>query len=94
MVNELSELISILSLPLGWAALHFPHLDLFEAFMVPIIPLEDVLHASGLLSLVPSLPCMLGLELGQLLLHQVELYYLLRIWSSEADCLSVRLQAV
>lgn len=77
-IDEASVLIPLLGLPFGWTALELLDLHLLEALSLPIVPLEDILHAlSLLLKLEPSLSAVLRLELGHILFDQIELDHML-----------------
>ena len=67
LVNKVAEVVSILTLPLAGAALQLTKLHLAEALVIAIIPLEDILHALCLLSILRVLSAILWLEFGEIL---------------------------
>ena len=67
LVNKVAEVVSILTLPLAGAALQLTKLHLAEALVIAIIPLEDILHARCLLSILRVLSAILWLEFGEIL---------------------------
>ena len=69
LVNKVAEVVSILTLPLAGAALQLTKLHLAEALVIAIIPLEDILHALCLLSILRVLSAILGLEFGEILFN-------------------------
>jgi hypothetical protein len=81
-IDKISELISLLGLPLRGASLKFLDLHLFEALMISIVPLEHILHTLSLLLEFEHLfPPILRFELRQVLLDQIKLYDMLMIGS-------------
>ena len=67
LVNKVAEVVSILTLPLAGATLQLTELHLAEALVIAIIPLEDILHALCLLSILRVLSAILWLEFGEIL---------------------------
>lgn len=77
-IHEAAVLVPLLGLPLAGAALELLDLHGLEGLCVAVVPLEYVLHARGfLLELEHLLPPELGLELGKVLLDEVELHHVL-----------------
>ena len=81
LINEVAEVVSLLTLPLARASLHLFEFHLTEALMVAIIPLENVLHTGCLFSKGTLLTAKVGLELWEVLLYQVELDHMLWLGS-------------
>jgi hypothetical protein len=67
LVHKVAEVVPLLALPLAGAALQLTELHLAETLVIAIIPLEDILHALCLLSILRVLPAILRLELGEVL---------------------------
>ena len=67
LVHKVAEVVSLLTLPLAGAALQLTELHLAETLVIAIIPLEDILHALCLLSILRVLSAILRLELGKVL---------------------------
>jgi hypothetical protein len=67
LVNKVAEVVSLLTLPLAGTALQLTELHLAEALVIAIIPLEDILHALCLLSILRVLSAILRLEFGEIL---------------------------
>ena len=67
LVNKVAEVVSLLALPLAGAALQLTKLNLAETLVIAIIPLEDILHALCLLSILRVLSAILRLEFGEVL---------------------------
>jgi hypothetical protein len=67
LVNKVAEVVSLLTLPLAGAALQLTEFHLAETLVIAIIPLEDILHALCLLSILRVLSAILRLEFGEIL---------------------------
>lgn len=77
LIYEVPEIIPLLALPLAGASLQFSKLHLTETFVVPVVPLEDVLYTGSLLVIFCLFPSKLRFELGKILLDKVKLDHLL-----------------
>ena len=62
-VDEEAVLVPLLALPLGGTSLQLLHLQVLEAVVVAVVPLEDVLNAGGFLLELVLLPTKVRLEL-------------------------------
>ena len=73
LVDKVAEVVSLLTLPLAWAALHLAELNLAVTLVIAVVPLEDILHAGSFLVILCLLSSKLRLKLWQILLDQVKL---------------------
>lgn len=64
LIDEEAEIVTGLSLPLAWAALHLTEFDSAEALVIAVIPLEHILHACCLLAIAHLFPAKVRLEFG------------------------------
>jgi len=68
LVNEVAEIIALLTLPLAGAALHLPELHVPETLVISVIPLKHIFDTCSLLEF-PLFPPEVWLEFRKILFH-------------------------
>ena len=79
LINKVAEIVALFTLPFTGTALHLSKFHLFEALMIPVIPLKHILDTCSLVFELHLFPSELWFELGQVLFNEVKLNDLLRL---------------